>query len=57
MHAYTIHAHSATHSRDSLYPVDFAVAMIAASQGEVVIDIERTIVKAEVNKNALTKHG
>lgn len=43
-----------------MFPVfiDLAVAMIAAAQGDVVIDIEeRPIVKAEVNNNALTKDG
>ncbi len=52
--------HITTYSRDLLYPlsVDFAVAMIAAAQGDVVIDIEgRPIVTTEVNNNALIKGG
>lgn len=54
------HTHSASYSRELLNSVsiDFAVAMIAAAQRDVVIDIEeRPIMKTEVNKNVHTKGG
>ena len=55
-----IYTHSyIQYSRDLSYPVsiNFVVAMIAAAQGDIVIDIEgRPIVTTEVN-NALTKVG
>lgn len=52
--------HITTYSRGLLHPVsvDLAVAMIAAAQGDVVIDIEgRPIMTTEVNNNALIKGG
>lgn len=52
-------AYSTLHSTLETYHnlfINFVVAMIAAAQGDVVIDIEKSpIVKTEVNNIALTK--